>query len=59
MTAARTGRTGKWTVGPFATQTIGQRCRECGCYIPPGKTAWRSADGSVRCEAHKDMGGGE
>lgn len=53
MTASRSGRSGKWTLGPFVAMTIGQACRTCRAYIPPGTTAYRCPDGEVRCEEHK------
>lgn len=46
---SRRGKLGTWVPGPFVVMTLSQHCYQCRVSIMPGATAYRCADGAVRC----------
>jgi hypothetical protein len=56
MATRRTTRLDRWVLGPHVVMTIGQLCKTCQVYIPPGATAYNCADGYARCAEHQHDG---
>lgn len=56
MATRPTTRLDKWIPGPFVVMTLGQTCGTCRVPGMPGETAYRCADGYVRCAEHQHDG---